>query len=80
MTFKRGDWVEVRPVFDVPLILRPDGKPTRGRVQRVDGDLVEVWVLIGGADVDVHSQAVPYEQHMLRPSAAEAKSHEETSP
>jgi hypothetical protein len=52
-----GDWVQVRPEHDIPAMFRPDG-PTRGRVASVEGGFAEVWV--GGADVDEHSQAVPY--------------------
>lgn len=60
-----GDWVQVKSEHDIPPMFRPDGKPTTGRVARIDDTTVEVWVPIGGADVDEHSQAVPYEMHML---------------
>lgn len=65
--FEPGDWVTVKPEHDIPVICRPDGKPTRGRVEMVGSDYVEVWVPIGDADVDEHSQAVPYSPHMLAP-------------
>lgn len=58
---KLGDWVTVNSESDIPPIFRPDGKPTRGRVESIDGALVTIAVPIDGADVDVHSQAVPYE-------------------
>lgn len=64
-TFKSGDWVTVKPEHDIPAICRPDGKPTRGRVHVEQDGHVEVWVPIGGADVDEHSQSCLYEPHML---------------
>lgn len=63
--FEPGDWVTVKPQHDVPAICRPDGKPTRGRIEAVEPDHVEVWVPIDGADVDEHSQCVFYDAHML---------------
>lgn len=61
MSFKSGDWVTVKPEHDIPPMFRPDGKPTRGRIHEIfNGDTAEVWVPIDGADVDDHSQAVPY--------------------
>lgn len=66
---KAGDWVEVKPAFDIPAICRPDGLPTRGRVHEVAADHVEVWVPIGGADVDEHSQCAFYEPHALTKAA-----------
>jgi hypothetical protein len=70
MAFKRGDWVEVKPEHDIPVMFRPDGKPTRGRVEMIGDDFVEVWVPVDGADVDEHSQSVPYGAHMLRAAAS----------
>jgi hypothetical protein len=60
MSFKIGDPVQVKPEHDIPLILRPDGKPTTGEVREITDDLFWVWVPIGGAPIDEHSQAVPY--------------------
>ncbi len=65
MTFQPGQWVEVLAAYDVPAICRPDGKPTRGRVYVEQDGHVEVWVPIGGADVDEHSQSCLYEPHQL---------------
>jgi hypothetical protein len=70
MAFKPGDWVELKPEADVPAICRPDGKPTRGRVEEVCGRRVEVWIPIGGADVDEHSQCVFYDAHVLRAASS----------
>lgn len=64
MTFTSGDWVTVKAQFDIPAGFR-GGKPTRGRVDTIEGDTVTIWVSIGGADVDEHSQAVPYSSHEL---------------
>lgn len=64
---KSGDWVKVKPEHDIPPIFRPDGKPTSGRVQSIEGDNVTVWVPIGDADVDAHSQSVFYTVDMLEP-------------
>lgn len=61
-----GDWVTVRPEDDLPPMFRPDGKPTRGRIHEIDGDTAILWVPIGGADVDEHSQSVPYPLAALR--------------
>ena len=61
----RGDWVEVLPVADIPPMSR-GGKPTRGRVEQITGDDVEIWVPIGDADVDDHSQACIYSISDLR--------------
>jgi hypothetical protein len=63
----KGDWVSVVEEHDIPVLFRPDGKPTTGRVERVENGLVEVWVPIGGADVDEHSQAVFYPPEALVP-------------
>jgi hypothetical protein len=57
--------VQVRPEHDIPAILRPDGKPTTGEIREVYDDTFIVWVPIGDADIDEHSQAVPYEAHQL---------------
>lgn len=65
MSFKVGDKVQVKPAFDIPEILRPDGKPTTGEVREIYGGSYIVYVPIGGADIDVHSQAVPYSDEML---------------
>jgi hypothetical protein len=64
---RRHDWVTVKPEHDIPPIFRPDGKPTRGRVERVKDGVAEVWVPIGDADVDEHSQGVPYPLEALEP-------------
>jgi hypothetical protein len=69
--FEPGDWVTVKPQDDIPIMFRPDGKPTRGRVERIGADHVEVWVPIGDADVDEHSQAVFYHASMLVPERPE---------
>lgn len=60
-----GSWVEVLPEHDIPAIFR-DNKPTRGRVQTIKDGVAEVWVPIGDADVDEHSQSVPYPLDALR--------------
>jgi hypothetical protein len=64
---KVGDWAEVLDEHDIPAICRPNGEPTRGRVDQIDGDTAILWVPIGGADVDEHSQAVPYPLEHLQP-------------
>jgi hypothetical protein len=65
MSIKPGDWVTVKPEHDIPPMLR-NNEPTRGRVHEVwDDGTVEVWVPIGGADVDEHSQSVPYPPEAL---------------
>lgn len=64
-----GDWVCVKAEHDIPAMFRDD-KPTRGRVESIDGDTVEVWVPIGGADVDEHSQAVFYAPDALEVEGA----------
>lgn len=61
---KKGDWVTVKPEHDIPPMFRPHG-PTRGRVESVEDGFVEVWVPIDGADVDEHSQSVPYPPEAL---------------
>ena len=58
-TFQIGDWVTVKPEHDIPHAFR-FGKPTRGRIERIDNDTALVWVPIGDGDVDEHSQSVPY--------------------
>lgn len=63
---KVGDWVEVKDSYDIPGIFR-GYKPTRGRIEELDGDTVMIAVPIGGADVDEHSQAVPYPREALEP-------------
>lgn len=60
MNLTAGDWVTVKPEHDIPPMFRPDGLPTKGRIHRIDDGLAEVWVPIDGADVDEHSQSVPY--------------------
>ena len=67
-TINQGCWVEVRPEADIPAMFRSG--PTRGRVQSIDGDTAEVWVPVGDADVDDHSQAVPYALADLVPVSA----------
>lgn len=62
---KVGDWVNVKSEYDIPQMFRPDGKPTNGRIESIDGIVATVYVPIGGADVDEHSQAVPYNVAML---------------
>lgn len=57
---KPGDWVTVKPEHDIPPMFRQDGKPTTGRIDTIEDGMAMVWVPIGGADVDEHSQAVPY--------------------
>lgn len=80
---KKGDWVEVLPEHDVPELLRPGGKPTTGRVNLIDAwgtGKVEVWIPIGGADVDEHSQGVNYPPEALRlvdPPASQLHEEEE---
>ncbi len=69
MSFKPGDWVQVKPSHDLSPLLR-DGKPTRGRVHDVRPDHIEVWIPIGGADVDEHSQAVFYPPGAVLPCEA----------
>jgi hypothetical protein len=59
--------VAVKPEHDIPPLFRPDGEPTRGRIDTIDGDEAMVWVPIDGADVDEHSQAVPYPLGALVP-------------
>jgi hypothetical protein len=56
---KVGDWVRVKPEHDIAPVFR-GGQPTEGRVAVIEDGLVEIWIPIGGADVDEHSQAVPY--------------------
>lgn len=64
---KPGDWIKVREEYDIPAILR-NGRPTTGRVEDVFDDptpeagppYVGVLVPVDGADVDEHSQYVPY--------------------
>lgn len=68
--FKVGDRVRVRPEHDIPLLLRPDGLPTRGEVREIYGDTFMVWVPIGGAPIDEHSQAVPYTAEQLELEAS----------
>lgn len=65
--YQVGDWVRVRPAHDIPPMFRPDGKPTEGRVAVITDSYVEIWIPIGGADVDEHSQAVPYSPEALVP-------------
>jgi hypothetical protein len=76
--FKPGDWVEVKPEHDIPPMFRPDGKPTSGRIDSIAEDgSIWVWVPIGGADVDEHSQAMPYEAHQLvKPELACPAAHD----
>lgn len=69
MVIDPGDWVEVLPEHDIPPMFRPDGKPTTGRVESIRDGVALVYVPIDGADVDEHSQAVPYGLHTLRASA-----------
>ncbi len=60
MRFKIGDQVAVKPEHDIPAILRPGGKPTTGEVREIRDEAIIVWVPIGDADINEHSQAVPY--------------------
>jgi hypothetical protein len=64
-----GDWVIVKDAHDIPAIFRA-GKPTRGRVEEFieDGTMAIIHVPIGDADVDEHSQAVPYPLDALEPA------------
>lgn len=62
---KPGDWVEVLPTYDIPVLFRPDGKPTTGRIHRIDDGVAEIWIPLSGADVDEHSQAASYPLHAL---------------
>jgi hypothetical protein len=69
--FESGDWVKVKPEHDIPPMFRPDGKPTTGRVDSVNDDGgLEVWVPIGGASVDEHSQAVFYDPDQVERTEA----------
>lgn len=65
---KPGDWVTVRPEHDIPAIFRAGGRPTRGRVDEVDGETVTICVPIGDEDINVHSQAVFYSPDQLVPA------------
>ena len=67
--FKPGDWVQVREDCDIPAPFRQN-KPTRGRVESVSDEAVVIHVPIGGADVDEHSQSVPYSRFELEHSDA----------
>lgn len=70
MSIAAGDWVTVKEEHDIPAIFR-DNKPTKGRVHEVvRDDFVEIWVPIGDADVDEHSQAVPYPLEALEKTDA----------
>lgn len=60
MSVSPGDWVTLKAEHDIPPMFRKDGVPTRGRVEEIDDGTVWVNVPIGDADVDEHSQAVPY--------------------
>lgn len=65
---KPGDWVVVKDEFDIPAMFR-QGKPTRGRIEEIDGRGVAIIAVpIGDADVDEHSQAVPYDIAALEPA------------
>lgn len=59
-----GEWVTVKPEHDTPPVFR-NYAPTRGQVKRIVDGIAEVWVPIGMASVDEHSQAVPYELDQL---------------
>lgn len=61
-----GEWAEVRPENDIPAMFR--NGPTRGLVHEIDGAYATLWVPIGDADVDEHSQAVPYPLTALVPA------------
>jgi vacuolar-type H+-ATPase subunit B/Vma2 len=65
MSFEIGDRVQVRPEHDIPEMFRPDGRPTAGEVREIEGNVFMVWVSIGGAGIDEHSQAVPYTADQL---------------
>lgn len=65
---KAGDWVQVKETHDIPTMFRPNG-PTRGRIHEVVDGVAEIWVPIGEADVDEHSQSVPYPLDALEPVA-----------
>jgi hypothetical protein len=67
---ERGQWVSVLPEHDIPPMFRPGGMPTTGRVESISGDTAMVCVPIGGANVDEHSQAVPYPVAALIPAGA----------
>lgn len=73
MSFKIGDRVEVKPEHDIPPLFRPGGKPTAGEVREViDAETYEaVWVPIGDADIDEHSQAVFYTADQIVAAAAD---------
>lgn len=70
--FSPGDWVQVKVEYDIPALLR-NNQPTKGRIEDVFDDpmpsageaYVGLLVPISDADVDEHSQYVPYPMDAL---------------